>query len=124
MLLVHEDFDFDIPLIQPDGAHDLEAPQMRTEQDTALATGHAVLEYVEPPYLDVEVAALSGEKIDTIQERRRETILLSVQILETDRASKRSNQIGSDGTARVARKHDVIHTDRIEQGARSRTPDG
>jgi hypothetical protein len=44
MLLVHEDFDFDISLTQPDGAHDLETPQMRTEQDASLATSQAVLE--------------------------------------------------------------------------------
>ena len=80
MLLVHEYFDFDIPLVQPDGAHDLEAPQMRTEQNTSLATSHAVLEQVESPYIDVEAAALSGEKIDTIKERRRETMILPIQV--------------------------------------------
>ena len=58
MLLVHQDFDFDILLGQPDGAHDLEAPQMRTEQDTALATSQAVLEHVESPYIDIEVGWL------------------------------------------------------------------
>jgi ribosomal protein L7/L12 len=78
MLLVHEDFDFDIPLAQPDGAYDLEAPQMRTEQDTSLATSQAVLEYVESPYLDVKVAGLAGEKIDAIKECRRETMKLSI----------------------------------------------
>ena len=60
MLLVHQDLDFDIPLGQPDGTHDLEAPQMRTEQDTSLASSQAVLEHVESPYIDVEAAALAG----------------------------------------------------------------
>jgi len=84
---VHKDFDFDIPLTQPNRTHYLEAPQMRTEQDTSPTMSQAVLEYIESPYIDVEVAGLSGEKIDTIEERRCETMKLSIQVTPTNRAS-------------------------------------
>src|ERR1043165_610054 len=49
---------------------------------------------------------------------------LSIHVTPTDRASQRSNQVGLDGTACVPRKEYIIRTDRIEQGARSRTSDG
>ena len=63
-----------------------------------MAASQALLEYVESLYLDVEAAALSDEKIDAIKKRRGETMILSIQVTPADGASKRSNQVGPDGT--------------------------
>src|SRR6185295_3310913 len=56
ILFVHQNLDLDIPQGQPDGTHDLEAPEMRTEQDTPLPTSPEVSEQVESLYIDVEAA--------------------------------------------------------------------
>lgn len=117
MLLVHQDFDFDILLGQSDGPHDIEASKMRTEQKTSSATSHAIREQVESLYIDVKAAALSGEEIDTIKKRRRETMILPIEVTPADWASQRSNQVGSDSLTRLPRTCQVIDTDRIEQGA-------
>ncbi len=105
ILLVHQNLDVDIPLGQPDGTHDLEAPQMRPEQETSPAASQAVREHVESPYIDVEASVCSGKKIHAIKERRRETMILPIQVAPADRAPQRSNQVGSDGTTCWARKY-------------------
>ena len=97
MLLVHQDFDFGILPGQSDGTHDIEASKMRTEQKTSSATSHAIREQVESLYIDVKAVALTGEEIDTIKKRRRETMILPIQVTPADWTSQRSNQIGSDG---------------------------
>ena len=52
MLLVHQNLDFEISLGQPNGAHDLEASKVRTEEDTSLAASQLIREYLESSYFD------------------------------------------------------------------------
>ena len=124
MLLVHQDFDFGILPGQPDGTHDIEASQMRTEQKTSFATSHVIREQVESLYLDVKAVALTGEEIDTIKKRRREMMILPIEVTPADWAFQRSDQVGSDSLTGLPRTYQIIGTDRIEQGARGWTTYG
>jgi hypothetical protein len=124
MLLVHQNLDFEISLGQPNGAHDLEASKVRTEEDTSLAASQLIREYLESSYFDVKLVTKSGEKVDSVEMYRCKAMILPIQVTPADRTSQGPNQIGPQGTTCLPQPYEVIAADRIKQGTRERTPNG
>src|SRR5688572_15557605 len=112
---VHHQVDRQLLVALAEGAQDLDAAQVRADQQAAAAAREQRLYRLHPVHADLEARAALRQHLDAVEQRAGEDVEMPEHLPQPDRRGEDAPEVGARGAPRTRREGDEVGADRQQQ---------